>query len=49
MADNVSKYLSEIGRRGGKKRTQTMTKQERSALAKKAGRASGKARARKKR
>jgi hypothetical protein len=45
MSDGeVSKYLSEIGRRGGKARLQTMTKAQRRASSHKAAAASAKAR-----
>jgi general stress protein YciG len=44
----VSEYLAKIGQRGGKARLQSMTPEERAALARKAGEASGRARAAKK-
>jgi hypothetical protein len=40
----VSKYLSEIGRRGGKARLETMTADQRRAIATKASKAAAKAR-----
>jgi hypothetical protein len=47
-ADPVRDYLSRIGRKGGKKggvvRMQRLTQEQRSALARKAGKASGRAR-----
>lgn len=44
----LSKYMALAGSRGGKARLKTMTPEERSAIARKAGKASGKARAKKK-
>ena len=44
----ISEYLAKIGRRGGKARLQSMSPEERAAIARKAGEASGKARAAKK-
>ena len=44
----ISEYLAKIGRRGGKARLQSMTQEERAAIARKAGEASGRARAAKK-
>jgi hypothetical protein len=43
----ISKYLAEIGRRGGKARLKTMTAEQRRAIATKASRAAAKARKRK--
>lgn len=43
----LSKYMAIAGRKGGKRRLETMTPEERKAVASKAGKASGKARARK--
>jgi hypothetical protein len=43
----VSKYLAGIGRKGGKARLHTMTEDERRAVARKAGKASGRARRKK--
>ena len=45
--DPVSKYLSEIGRRGGQSRAKRLTPEQRKEIAKKAGKASGKVRKRK--
>jgi hypothetical protein len=42
----ISKYLAEIGRRGGKARLKTMTPEERRAIASKASKAAAKARTR---
>lgn len=36
MPDEFSEYLRKIGRKGGKRRMETMTASERSAIAKKA-------------
>ena len=48
MSDSrISKYLSEIGRRGGKARMKTMTAEERQAIAKKASKAAAKVRTKK--
>jgi len=44
----LSKYLSKLGKKGGKARTQAMSADERRELARKAGIASGKARRSKK-
>jgi hypothetical protein len=44
----LSKYMAIAGSRGGKARLKTMTPAERRAIASKAGKASGKARAAKK-
>jgi hypothetical protein len=44
----LSRYLAELGRKGGKKRLETMTPEERSKVARKAARASAKARKKKK-
>ena len=41
---SVSKYLAEIGRRGGKARLETMTAEQRRAIATKASKAAAKAR-----
>jgi hypothetical protein len=43
----VSKYLAEIGRKGGKARLQTMTAEERSERARKASKAAARARKKK--
>jgi hypothetical protein len=43
----LSKYLSELGRRGGKARLKTMTAEQRRAIATKASKAAAKARTRK--
>jgi general stress protein YciG len=43
--DELSKYMAIAGSRGGKARLKTMTPEECSEVARKAGRASGKARA----
>jgi hypothetical protein len=40
MDSAVSKYLSDLGRKGGKARLKTMTAAERSAIARKAAKAS---------
>jgi len=40
----VSEYLSKIGRRGGKARLTTLTPEERSEIARKAGKAGGRGR-----
>jgi hypothetical protein len=40
----ISKYLSELGRRGGKARLKTMTPEERRRIATKASKAAAKAR-----
>lgn len=40
----LSKFMAIAGRRGGKRRLETMTPGERSAIASKAGKASGNAR-----
>jgi hypothetical protein len=40
----LSKYLSELGRRGGKARLKTMTAEQRRAIALKASKAAAKAR-----
>ena len=45
---NLSKYMALAGKLGGKARLKKMTKDERIAVARKAGKASGKARAAKK-
>jgi general stress protein YciG len=45
--DQVSKYLSEIGRKGGQSRAKRLTPEERREIAKKAGKASGKVRKKK--
>ena len=42
--DPVSKYLSQIGRKGGKARLRTMTPEERRAVAVKASKAAARAR-----
>jgi len=47
MDDPVSKYLSEIGRKGAYARAKRLTPEQRKEIAKKAGKASGKARSRK--
>jgi len=44
---SLSKYLSELGRKGGKARLETMTPEERRAVATKASKAAAKARTRK--
>jgi general stress protein YciG len=46
--DELSKYMVLAGRRGGKARLKTMTAEERSEIARRAGKASGRARAAKK-
>jgi hypothetical protein len=43
----LSKYFSDLGRKGGKARLQTMTPEQRSAIARKAAKASAKARKKK--
>jgi len=43
----LSKYLSELGRRGGKARLKTMTAEQRREIATKASKAAAKARSRK--
>jgi hypothetical protein len=43
----LSKYLSELGRRGGKARMKTMTAEQRRAIAIKASKAAAKARTQK--
>jgi hypothetical protein len=43
----LSKYLSKLGRRGGKARLKTMTAEQRRAIAVKASKAAAKARTRK--
>ena len=43
----LSKYLSELGRKGGKARLKTMTAEQRREIATKASKAAAKARARK--
>ncbi len=43
----VSRVMRQMGRKGGKKRMAALTPEERKALASKAGKASGKARAKK--
>jgi len=43
----LSRYMAEVGRKGGKARMQTMTPEERSAIARKAAKASAKARKKK--
>lgn len=43
----LSKYLAELGRKGGKARLTKMTAEQRRAIAKKASRAAAKARSRK--
>jgi hypothetical protein len=43
----LSKYLSELGRKGGKARMKTMTAEERRAVATKASKAAAEARKRK--
>ena len=43
----LSKYLAELGRKGGKARLQTMTAEQRSAIARKAAKASARARKKK--
>jgi hypothetical protein len=43
----ISKYLAEIGRRGGKARMKTMTPEQRRAIATKASKAAAEARKRK--
>jgi|HubBroStandDraft_2_1064218.scaffolds.fasta_scaffold1078298_2 general stress protein YciG len=45
--DQVSKYLSEIGRRGGQARAKRLTPEERKEIAKRAGKKSGKVRKKK--
>lgn len=45
--DPVSKYLSEIGRRGGYSRAKRLSPEKLKEIAKKAGKASGKARSKK--
>ena len=47
MDSAVWKYLSDLGKRGGKARLKTMTAEERSAIARKAAKASAKVRTRK--
>jgi hypothetical protein len=44
----ISKYMAEIGRRGGKARLKTMTAEERRAIATRASKAAAEARRRKK-
>jgi phage gp16-like protein len=44
---SLSKYLAELGRKGGKARLKTMTAEERRAVATKASKAAAKARTRK--
>ena len=44
----VSKYLAKIGRRGGKARLETMTPEERAAIARKGAEAANKVKAAKK-
>jgi hypothetical protein len=44
---NLSDYLSKIGRKGGKARLKSLTPEERSAIAKKAGQAGGRGRSKK--
>jgi hypothetical protein len=43
----LSKYLAELGRKGGKARLRTMTPEQRQAIARKASKASAEARKRK--
>ena len=43
----LSKHLSELGRKGGKARLKSMTPEQRSEIATKAGKASGEARRKK--
>ena len=45
---DISRFMSEMGKKGGKRRLKTMTAAERKALARKAGLASAKARRKKK-
>jgi len=47
MDSAVSKYLSDLGKKGGKARLRTMTAEERSAVARKAAKASAKVRSKK--
>jgi general stress protein YciG len=42
--DQVSKYLSDIGKKGGHARAKRLTPEEHTEISKKAGKASGKAR-----
>jgi len=44
---NVSKYLSEIGRRGAQERAKRLSAEQRKEIARKAGKASGKVRRKK--
>ncbi len=44
---SFSKYLAELGKRGGKARLKTMTAEQRREIARKAGQASAKARTKK--
>ena len=43
----ISRVMSQMGRKGGKRRMKTMTAEERQQIARKAGRASAKARQKK--
>jgi general stress protein YciG len=45
--DQVSKYLSQIGRKGGQSRAKRLSPEQRKEIARKAGKASGKVRKRK--
>lgn len=45
--DQVSKYLSEIGRKGARARAKKLTAEQRSEIAKKAAKASAKVRSKK--
>jgi hypothetical protein len=45
--DTISRFMSEMGRKGGKRRLKTMTAAARKAVARKAGLASAKARRKK--
>jgi hypothetical protein len=47
MNDPVSKYLSDIGRKGGKARAKQLTPEQRKEIAKKAAKASARVRSRK--
>ena len=43
-ADIIREHMRKLGQKGGKRRLETMTPEERSKAARKAGKASGKAR-----
>ena len=46
LSDELREHMRKLGRKGGKRRMETMTAEQRQKIARKAGKASGKARKR---